>query len=69
MFFSNPLLSDLPASILPTPIAPTITNISYLGSAGGVDGYRSIGGQFTFTGNVVGIGEGHCRAENQFHHD
>ena len=57
MFFSNPLLSDLPASILPTPIAPTITNISYLGSAGGVDGYRSIGGQFTFTGNVVGIGE------------
>ena len=37
LFFTNPLLStDLPASILPTPIPPSITNVSYQGSAGGI---------------------------------
>ena len=57
LFFSNPLLSDLPASILPAPIPPTLTNVSYLGSAGGNTGFRTIGGDFTFTVNVEGISE------------
>ncbi len=57
MFFSNPLLSDLPSSILPTPIPPTITNVTYQGSAGGITGYRPIGGDFSFIGNVDGISE------------
>ncbi|MBI5946227.1 MAG: sortase [Chloroflexi bacterium] len=57
IFFSNPLTSDLPASILPAPVPPTLTNVSYLGSAGGITGYQPIGGQFTYTGNVGGISE------------
>ena len=57
LFFSNPLLSDLPSSILPTPIAPTITGVSYEGSASGITGFRTIGGDFKFTGNVDGISE------------
>lgn len=57
LFFSNPLLSDLPASILPVPIPPTLSGVSYQGSAGGITGFRTIGGDFTFTGNVAGISE------------
>ena len=57
IFFNNPLTSDLPASILPSPVPPALTNVSYLGSAGGITGYQPIGGQFTYTGNVGGISE------------
>ncbi len=58
LFFTNPLLStDLPASILPTPIPPSITNVSYQGSAGGINGYQQIGGTFIYTGNIGGISE------------
>ncbi len=58
LFFNNPLSApDLPPSILPTPITPSISNVSYQGSAGGNTGYRPIGGTFTYNGNVGGISE------------
>ncbi len=56
MFFSYPA-ADLPANILPTPTQPSITNISYRGSASGAQGYFSIGGEFTYTGNIGGINQ------------
>jgi hypothetical protein len=58
IFFNNPLLSgDLPASILPTPVTPSITNVSYQGSAFNNTGYQTKGGTFTYDGNVGGISE------------
>ncbi len=58
MFFNDPRLADdLPPSVLPTPTPPDITNISFSGSAGGLDGYFGIGGEFTYTGNIGGISE------------
>ncbi len=57
IFFSNPLLSDLPASLLPTPVTPSITDITYQGSAYNNTGYQPVGGTFTYSGNVGGITE------------
>jgi hypothetical protein len=58
IFFSDPrLASDLPETILPTPIAPSINNVAYNGSAYGNTGYQPVGGTFTYTGNVGGISE------------
>ncbi len=58
IFFNNPLLAtDLPPSILPTPATPSISNVTYLGSAYNNTGYRTSGGQFTYTVNVGGISE------------
>jgi len=58
IFFNNPLLAtDLPPGILPTPAVPSINNVSYQGSAYNNTGYFSQGGQFSYTGNVGGIGE------------
>jgi LPXTG-site transpeptidase (sortase) family protein len=58
IFFNNPLNStDLPPSILPIPVTPSINNVSFQGSAHDNTGYFSRGGLFTYTGNVGGIGE------------
>jgi LPXTG-site transpeptidase (sortase) family protein len=58
IFFNDPrLASDLPASILPIPITPSINNVAYNGSAYGNTGYQPVGGTFTYTGNVGGISE------------
>lgn len=56
LFFSYPS-ADLPASILPTPVVPSITNVGFTGSATGNTAYYSVGGEFTYTGNVGGINE------------
>lgn len=56
MFFSYPA-ADLPANILPTPVVPSITNVGFTGSASGNTGYYSVGGEFTYTGNVGGINQ------------
>ena len=56
IFFSYPA-ADLPASILPTPVPPSITGIGFTGSASGNTGYYSVGGEFVYTGNVGGINQ------------
>lgn len=56
MFFKYPA-ADLPASILPTPVQPNISNISFTGSATGTNAYYSVGGEFTYSGNIGGINE------------
>ncbi|HOU15573.1 MAG TPA: PKD domain-containing protein [Anaerolineae bacterium] len=56
MFFSYPS-ADLPANILPTPTQPSISNISFLGSASANNAYFSNGGEFTYTGNIGGINQ------------
>ena len=57
IFFNDPRGGDLPVSILPSPAVPSIANVSYEGTAGGATGYRSLGGTFTYSGNVGGISE------------
>jgi LPXTG-site transpeptidase (sortase) family protein len=57
IFFTNPLSSDLPVSLLPTPVTPNINNVTFVGTASGVNGYYSQGGVFKYTGNVGGISE------------
>ena len=57
IFFKNPLSSDLPVSLLPTPVTPNINNVTFVGTASGVNGYYSQGGVFKYTGNVGGISE------------
>jgi|GEM_PF-1211985 len=57
IFFTNPLNSDLPVSLLPTPVTPNINNVTFVGTASGVNGYYSQGGVFKYTGNVGGISE------------
>jgi uncharacterized repeat protein (TIGR01451 family) len=42
---------------VPVPQIPTISNVVYQGSAGGINGYVSQGGDFTYLGNVGGITE------------
>ncbi|HSN77670.1 MAG TPA: hypothetical protein VL334_21560 [Anaerolineae bacterium] len=56
LFFSAPN-ADLPTTIAPTPQIPSIYNVSFSGSAGGTTASYSVGGQFTYTGNVGGISE------------
>ncbi len=56
LFFGAPD-ADLPTTIAPTPQIPSIDNVSFSGSAGGTTASYSVGGQFTYTGNVGGISE------------
>ncbi len=56
-FFQNPLTSDLPVSLLPTPVTPNIGNVNFVGTATNDTSYYSQGGVFTYTGNVGGISE------------
>lgn len=56
-FFQNPLTSDLPVSLLPTPVTPNIDNVNFVGTATSDTSYYSQGGVFTYTGNVGGISE------------
>lgn len=57
IFFNNPLTSDLPVSILPTPVVPSINNVTFSGTASNNTSYYSQGGTFTYSGNVGGITE------------
>ncbi len=56
VFFSQPA-PELPPSILPRPITPSISTVTFQGTAGGNDAYVSTGGLFTYSGNVGGIME------------
>ena len=56
LFFSTPS-ADLPTTLAPTPSTPTIANVTFSGSAGGTVATQSVGGQFTYNGNVGGIAE------------
>ena len=60
LFFGSPA-ADLPASIVPTPIVPSVSSITFQGTAGTVDGsggsVYSTGGTITFDGNVGGIAQ------------
>lgn len=56
LFFSIPA-AELPSTIVPVPQIPNISNVLYVGSAGGNSGYQGLGGDFTYLGNVGGITE------------
>ena len=43
LFFSTPS-ADLPTTIVPTPTIPSIANVTFSGSAGGVDATYTVGG-------------------------
>ncbi len=58
LFFAPPA-ADLPSSILPTPVVPTVNSIAFQGTAGTVGGlpgsvYGS-GGNIVFDGNIGGV--------------
>ncbi len=53
--FLNPPSADLPAYLAPTPLVPTLSNISFVGSAYSTTAYYNQGGDFYFTGNTGGI--------------
>lgn len=55
--FFNPPDAALPASIVPTPLLPSVSSITFTGSAGGVNGAFGIGGNFVYVGNVGGVSE------------
>ena len=55
--FFGALNADLPTTIAPAPQIPTIANVTFNGSAGGSTATYSVGGQFTYSGNVGGIAE------------
>ena len=60
LFFSPPA-GDLPASIVPTPVVPTVNSITFQGTAGVVSGLPgsvfSTGGNIVFDGNIGGIAD------------
>jgi uncharacterized repeat protein (TIGR01451 family) len=56
IFFSYPA-ADLPASILPTPTQPSISNAGFQGSASANNAYYANGGEFIYTGNIGGINQ------------
>jgi uncharacterized repeat protein (TIGR01451 family) len=60
LFFSPPA-ADLPASIVPTPVVPTVNSITFQGTAGVVSGVPgsvySTGGNIVFDGNIGGIAD------------
>ena len=60
LFFAPPA-ADLPSSIVPTPIVPSVNSITFQGTAGTVDGsggsVYTTGGTIVFDGNVGGIAE------------
>ncbi len=60
LFFSPPA-GDLPASIVPTPVVPTVNSITFQGTAGVVSGVPgsvfSTGGNIVFDGNIGGIAD------------
>jgi len=56
IFFDIPG-DDLPTSVRATPVTPSVSNISFEGSAGDNDAAFSRGGVFYYRGNVGGIAE------------
>ena len=60
LFFAPPA-GDLPASIVPTPVVPTVNAITFQGTAGVVSGVPgsvfSTGGNIVFDGNIGGIAD------------
>ncbi len=56
IFFSQPD-PQLPPSILPVPVTPSVSTVTFQGTAGDNDAYVSTGGVFTYSGNVGGIME------------
>ncbi len=56
LFFGAPS-ADLPTTLAPTPQIPTMDSVTFNGSAGGSTATYTVGGQFTYTGNVGGIAE------------
>ena len=60
LFFAPPA-GDLPASIVPTPVVPTVNSITFQGTAGVVSGVPgsvfSTGGNIVFDGNIGGIAD------------
>ena len=60
LFFAPPA-GDLPASIVPTPVIPTVNGITFQGTAGVVSGVPgsvfSTGGNIVFDGNIGGIAD------------
>ena len=55
--FFNPPDATLPVSIVPTPLLPSVSSITFSGSAGGVNSAFGIGGNFVYVGNVGGVSE------------
>ena len=60
LFFSPPA-GDLPSSIVPTPVVPTVNSITFQGTAGIVSGVPgsvfSTGGNIVFDGNIGGVAD------------
>ena len=60
LFFAPPA-GDLPASIVPTPVVPTVNSITFNGTAGVVSGLPgsvfSTGGNIVFDGNIDGVAD------------
>ncbi|MFI5262631.1 MAG: hypothetical protein ACHQZR_08770, partial [Candidatus Limnocylindrales bacterium] len=60
LFFSPPA-GDLPSSIVPTPLVPTVNSITFQGTAGVVSGVPgsifSTGGNIVFDGNIGGVAD------------
>ena len=60
LFFAKPA-DDLPSSIIPTPVVPTVHSITFQGTAGVVSGVPgsvfSTGGNIVFDGNIGGIAD------------
>ncbi len=60
LFFAPPA-GDLPSSIVPTPVVPTVNSITFQGTAGVVSGVPgsvfSTGGNIVFDGNIGGIAD------------
>ena len=60
LFFSPPA-GDLPSSIVPTPVIPTVYSITFQGTAGIVNGLPgsvySTGGNIVFDGNIEGVAD------------
>ncbi len=58
LFFSPPA-ADLPSSIVPTPVVPTVNSITFEGTAGVVNGkpgsVLGTGGNIVFDGNIGGV--------------
>jgi uncharacterized repeat protein (TIGR01451 family) len=60
LFFAPPA-GDLPSSIVPTPVVPTVNSITFEGTAGTVGGVPgsvfSTGGNIVFDGNIDGVAD------------
>ncbi len=60
LFFAPPA-GDLPSSIVPTPVVPTVNSITFQGTAGDVSGVPgsvfSTGGNIVFDGNIDGVAD------------